>query len=94
MIYCLNANIDKHLSCAIFIDLTKAFDTVHHNILLGKLYHYGLRGLIYDWFQSYLSNRTQTVLIGPSISKKENMLCGVPQGSVLGPPLLNDITSF
>ena len=82
-------------TCGIFIDLKKAFDTVNHDILLKKLHHYGIRGIILDWFKSYLSNRKQTVSINGSISNYELISCGVPQGSVLGPLLfliyINDI---
>ena len=81
-------NIDKRLYfCGIFIDLKKAFDAVDHLILLQKLRHYGFRGLINDWFSSYLSNRAQSTQIGSVVSNKERIVCGVPQGSVLGPLL-------
>ena len=74
-------------SCGVFIDLQKAFDTVDHAILLQKLFHYGVRGIVNDWFSSYLINRVQTTQIGSHVSEKQNPLCGVPQGSVLGPLL-------
>ena len=80
--------MDKKLvSCGVFIDLKKAFDTVNHTILLDKLNYYGFRGIVNQWFSSYLSNRTQSTEIGSHISSKLNINCGVPQGSVLGPLL-------
>ena len=78
---------NKEFGCGIFIDLKKAFDTVNHSILLLKLYHYGVRGKAYEWFQSYLSNRKQFVCVNGHDSDSFSLTCGVPQGSVLGPLL-------
>lgn len=58
-----NAIENKLFACGIFLDLTKAFDTVDHSILIKKLEYYGIRGIVSDWFQSYLSKRTQFVSI-------------------------------
>ena len=55
--------------------------------MLCKLHHYGIRGIINAWFSSYLSCRTQSTQIGSTVSNKETIVCGVPQGSVLGPLL-------
>ena len=70
--------------CSVFIDLEKAFDTVDHQILLQKLYHYGIRGLAHNWFQSYLFNRQQFVFISGSSSELMSIKCGVPQRSTVG----------
>ena len=82
----------------IFIDFSKAFDTIQHNILLDKLYHYGVRGIAHKLVSSYLSNRKQFVFHdNECYSAVEDINVGVPQGSVLGPLFfilyVNDIIS-
>ena len=76
-----------HYVCGIFVDLEKAFDTVNHKILCEKLDHYGLRGNVNKLIKSYLENRKQYVAINGFDSEIRNLLCGVPQGSSLGPLL-------
>ena len=71
----------------IFLDFSKAFDTINHDILLYKLSHYGVRGKALEWFRSYLSYRRQFVFLNDHTSNMQNINCGVPQGSLLGPLL-------
>ena len=76
---------DGNYVIGIFIDFTKAFDTVDHEILLHKLHRYGIRGHANDFFRSYLTNRTQYTYVNGVRSDVGSISCGVPQGSVLGP---------
>lgn len=69
------------------VDISKAFDSVSHEILSFKLYHYGLGDSIYKWLKSYLSNRKQFTYVYNKSSKIEIIPHGVPQGSALGPLL-------
>jgi len=75
-------------SLMVLLDLSSAFDTIHHSILLERLKHYvGIKGTALHCFRSYLSDRTQFVVCKDSKSKHCNLSFGVPQGSVLGPLL-------
>ena len=70
---------------SIFVDLTKAFDTVDHEKLLYKLDRYGIRGHANAFFRSYLTDRNQFTIVNGVESELKSIGCGVPQGSVLGP---------
>ena len=80
-----SATDDEKVTCAIFLDFSKAFDTINHQILLDKLSKYGIRGLPHAWFSSYITNRKQYVKVGNTESSLKTITCGVPQGSTLGP---------
>ena len=92
----IQAKENKLKSAALFLDLSKAFDTLNHEVLLSKLERYGIRGLCNDWFQSYLSGRTLKANVRTSehvVTKSDTF--GTAQGSCLGPLLfilyINDI---
>ncbi|KAL9961852.1 hypothetical protein ACROYT_G030880 [Oculina patagonica] len=82
-------NMDKgHVTLLVMLDLSAAFDTVDHGILLHRLQSkLGLRDKALQWFKSYLAGRTQQVSVNGMLSEKFNLSCGVPQGSCLGPLL-------
>ena len=75
---------DGKYTIHIFLDLSKAFDTINHDILLKKLEVYGIRGIPLAWLASYLSNRTHCVSIDDCMSEYKLISCGMPQGLILG----------
>ena len=80
-----NAINSKNLTLATFFELKKAFDTVDHSILVNKLEKMGIRGKLLKWIENYLFDRVQKTFCNNLLSNTSNVICGVPQGSILGP---------
>ena len=81
----LEAMDKKHVAALILLDLSKTFDSINRTILLHKLKRVGASPLAIQWFESYLSGRSQYVRIGSTVSSTSALTHGVPQGSILSP---------
>ena len=79
----------KKFTCVILLDLSKAFDTVNYKLLLSKLEKYGVRGNSLKLINDYLTHRKQVVHVNNTYSDQQSIVCGVPQGSALGPSLFS-----
>ena len=82
-----NDKTTRDVTLSVFLDLSKAFDTINHDILPKKLHFYGIRSVPNSWFANYLSNGKQFTEINNCKSALTNVSTGVPQGSILGPIL-------
>ena len=84
-----NSRDNTQFCAAILTDLSKAFDLISYDLLIAKLNAYGFDQVTLKLIHSYLCDRSQSVKVGSSFSKEFDILCGVPQGSILGPLLFN-----
>ena len=91
-------DLGKNIVIGIYLDLSKAFDTLNKDILIDKLFRYGIRGIPNNWIKSYLTDRTQMTIIKDILSGKSPIDIGVPQGSILGLIFfllyINDLPNF
>ena len=84
----INNSFEKnHFTLGVFVDLSKAFDTVDHYISITKLKQYGIQGNNVRWFETYFSNRKQYIAYSNKSTSFKGITCGVRKGSILGPLL-------